>query len=310
MKASEARRNQVIALSAVAALAVAGVGAWMARDMAASKAQAAADAADVPALPQGRLQLLRTNVGDTRYLAVDEVRRNGEQVEATVLVIGKSATQLEGAAMIRERKRIDCASRRVFDGKTGYFDADGKLINARLAGSNRRGRPVDSDEVEAAVLCDKQAAGKTFADFRAAQRPYQMPPDDYEKVAQAKPQDPHGWAWLCAAGARGRWRDTTASDCDRAISLAPKSAEVRLDRAFLNLAVGQTAAAERDFKAVLELDPNNAGAMFARGLMLAMKGDAAGSRALRAKALAIDPKIPDWITTTYGFRISPEYLKP
>lgn len=279
--------------------------------MAASKRQAAADAADVPALPRGALQLLRTNVGDTRYLAVDEVRRDGGQVEATVLVIGKSAAQLDGAAMVRQRNRIDCTAKRVFDGKTGYFDADGKLINTKVVASGRRGRPVDSDEVEAAVLCDGQAAaGKTFADYRAAQRPYQMPPEDYEKVVQARPQDAHGWAWLCAAGARGRWRDTTSSDCDRAIAMMPKAPEVRLDRAFLNLAVGQNAAAEADFKAVLELDPNNAGALFARGLMQAMKGDAAGSRALRAKALAIDPKIPDWIISTYGFRISPEYLTP
>ena len=310
MKASRVNRTPLLVGLGVAALALAGGGFWLQRDAAEGARKPAEVAADVPAMPNGRVQLLRRSLSDARYLALDEVRRTDAGVQVRVLVIGRSVTSLEGrSAMMSQGKTIDCARHRVLDKAAGYFDADGNLVSSRILYAGRIGRPADSEEAEVGVICDgaKPDTGQVFAGFRAAQREAQALPDGYEKVAAARPQDPDAWAWLCTAGARGRWRDHTQGDCDRAVKLNPASTALRLDRAFLGMMAGRRSVARADFEAVLAQDPANAAALFGRGLLSALAGDKAASRIDRGKALDIDPLIPNWIQTTYGLRIGQEY---
>jgi hypothetical protein len=291
----------------VAVVLLAGGGAWLYRDNV-SAAQDQADARWTPELPKGRLELLRTSFKQTRLLALDSVRPAGKLTEAVVLVVASSPTGLDGgAAMTSQRIRIDCAKGRIFDGDQGAFDVDGKPLSTKLLSGGRYGRPADSEETEVPRLCGGAKAGRTFTDRHAAQREYQTPPDTYETIAAARPNDPNVFAWLCSAGARGRWRETTPGDCDKALKLNPTLAEVHLDRAFLNLIIGKQAVAEAGFRKLLAQEPDNAAALFAQGLILAMRGDKAASKMKRAQALKIDPKIPEWIETRYGIGISDEY---
>lgn len=291
----------------VAVVLLGGVGLWLYRDNAGA-AQEQADARWTPTLPKGRLELLHTSFKQTRLLALDSVRPAGKLTEAVVLVVGSAPTGLDGgAAMTSQRIRIDCAKGRIFDGDLGAFNVDGKVLTTKLLSGGQYGRPAETEETEVARLCSSGKPGRVFADLHAAQREYQTPPDDYETVAAARPDDPNVFAWLCAAGAKGRWRDTTPSDCDKAVKLNPGLAEPQLDRAFLNLLLGKKAVAEADFRKLLAQQPDNAAALFAEGLILAMRGDKAASKVKRAQALKIDPKIPEWIETRYGIGISDEY---
>lgn len=310
MKRSKVNRTPLFVGLGVAVLALAGGGFWLQQDAAKASRKQAEVAADVPAVPKGRVQLLRKSLADARYLALDEVRRTEAGVQVRVLVIGRSVTSLEGGtAMMSQAKTIDCARHRVMDKTVGYFDVDGGLVSSKILYAGRIGRPADSDEAEVGVVCDgaKPDTGQVFAGFRAAQREAQALPDGFEKLAAARPEDPDAWAWLCTAGARGRWRDHTQGDCDRAVKLNPASSALRLDRAFLGMMVGRRSAAGADFEAVLAQDPANAAALFGRGLLSALAGDKAASRIDRGKALDIDPLIPNWIQTTYGLRIGQDY---
>jgi Tfp pilus assembly protein PilF len=295
---------------AVILLLAGGGGAlWMRHDAGAAKVAQAKAAADVPAVPKGRLQLLRTEVKAARYLALDEIHNTPQGIDVKVLVLARSATALEGgASMMTEHKIVDCKSGRLFDGSTGYFDRDGKLIKTTLLAADRLGRVPDPDEIEAGAACVATPSGaQIYEGFRAAQREVQVAPDDYEAVAAAHPDDPDVFAWLCASGARGHWRSTTPRDCDRAVALSPKSSRVRMERGFLNLKIGKQPQAEADFRQAAALDPKNAPALFAHGLMLALRGDKAGSKHDRGQALDIDPKVVEWIETNYGFFVDSAY---
>ena len=71
------------------------------------------------------------------------------------------------------------------------------------------------------------------------------------------------------------------------MKLNPKSSSVRMERAFLNLKIGKRPQAESDFTAAIALDPKNPGALFGRGLLLALKGDKAASAKIAMLDLAI-----------------------
>lgn len=295
---------QLVVAIAIVTLAVAVGGYFLFREGGGDAAPAATPA---PPVPQGRLQVLRLGLNEARLLGLDDIRREGGVVEASVYVLGRSAKGLEGgAAMTAQRNRFDCAAGRLFDGDVAVYDADGKLIDSKTLYSGRLGRLPTSDEVEAKTLCagEASARGKVFTGFRAAQRELQSPPDDYETTLAARDDKADAYAWLCAAGARKRWRATTPADCDKAVSLNPDSAEARVDRAFLRLKTGKNAASRSDFNAVLARDPENAAALFGRGLLAAMDRDMAASRRDRGKALDADPGVIEWIEARYAFLIS------
>jgi hypothetical protein len=162
-----------------------------------------------------------------------------------------------------------------------------------------------------AHLCgDKPPAPRrAVIGYRAAQREVQSPPDDLYATASANPQDADAWAWVCASGARGHWRDSMPRDCDHAVSLQPKSTATILDRGFLKLLIGKRPAADADFGKALVIEPNNAVALFGHSLVAAMRGDMGASKRDRARALEIDPTVADWIEANYRFQISDEYRK-
>lgn len=297
-----------------AAAVVVGAGAfWLIRDAQQAAKSDAEAAAYIPKAPTGALVLVREGVTEARFIVRDEISREGDSVKATILVVGKSSTGLEGkSALIVQRKTLDCARQRIFDGKTGLFDHDGKLLSQKVLYSGKRGRLIDTEEVEAGLLCAPPAAlkGRVFEGFRAAQREIQTMPQEYETSAAAQAAAPAALAWMCNAAARGRWRPEAPRDCDRAVQLNPAAADVRLDRAFLNLILGKRGPALADFDQVIAKDASNARALFARSLIMALQGDGAASKRDRAKALAIDPTVPAWIQATYGIRIGAEYRKP
>ena len=310
MSASKMDRMRWMIALGVAVVILGGGAFWVWRDQAGAGSETTQSASESPAVPTGRLRLLRAGVSEARLLALDDMQRTDDGVEATVVVIGKSSGSLEGgAAVMSQRNRFDCARGRAFDGNMGFFDADGRLVTTRVLYAGRHGRPIATEEAEAAILCrgEKPEAGRIFANFRAAQRELQTPPDNYESVAASRPEDPDVWAWLCSAGARGRWRDTTPGDCEKAVKLNPASAEIRLERGYLNLMTGKRPAAETDFKHIISQEPSNAPALFGQSLVLALRGAKADARTYRVRALDIDPGVADWVELRYGFRVGEEY---
>lgn len=304
---SAARRAPMVVFAAVALVAMGAGGVWVASDAARAKKEAdAAASAPPPSLPAGRLQRLESGVDETGFVALDDLKRQGDAVSATVLAVGKTAASLEGAAMAVRRVSVDCAKGRLFDGRAGAFDVDGKLKSVANGYSGKHGRPVDVGDREVPVLC-QGAKGHVVTGWRAAQRSVQQLPEGYAAVAEARKTDADAWAWLCAAGARGAWRASTPSDCDKAVAMLPADLDTRLDRAFLFLKIGRRPQAGADFAHVLGKEPKNATALFGRSLLSAIAHDDAASRRDRVAALDLDEQIPGWVARTYDIQMSQEY---
>lgn len=308
----KSRTNTPLVFGGLAVVLLGAAGAWIA--LSPKAAQPVVVTATPPAIPAGRLQLLRTGVAESRLLAVDQIKPEGGLARVTVLVMSKSARGLENQAAVRtEDKVLDCADGRVFDDKIGFFDFDKVLLKTERLAAGKRGRVAGADELEMGPACGKPLAEAlpAFKDFDAAQRELQSPPDDYETLAASKrPNDPHAAAWLCGAGARGRWRNTTAADCERAATLNPDDTALQVDRAFFLLMGGKQQQADQALKNVLARDPNVAPAQFGRGLIAALRGDMAVSKAFRDKGFALDPDVPNGIERRYNLRIDDRFRKP
>lgn len=303
-------QTQLVIFAAASLLTLAAGGWFITRDALKADRDAKAAAASPPVLPQGRLRLVSSGMTEARYLAIDSLKPAEEGgLDATVLIVGSAPDGLEGGtALMSKRERIDCAGQRMFEGEAGYFDLDGKLKSATRFYAGKRGRPVEAGDTEVAAACDPaRRKGRVSRDVRSAQREVQKPPEGYAKIAEARPDDPIAFAWLCASAARGRWRPQSPQDCDRAVAGRPDDTALRVDRGFLNLTTGKRPAADADFRRVMSEDPANAGAIFGHSLILAMAGDKAGSRAARIRALDLDPETPAWIEQNYRFFISPEF---
>jgi hypothetical protein len=275
----------------------------------AAEAEKAA-AARPPTLPDGPLKLVKAGMTESRFLALDTLKPAADGgLEATILVVGRTPTELEGgAALMSKRMVLDCAGQRIFEGQLGYFDVSGALKTATTAYSGKRGRPFEPGDYETSVACDaKRQKGRVVDGYRGAQREVQTPPQGFAKSVESKPDDAMGWAWLCASAARGTWRAQTPKDCARALEMRPDDIALRVDRGFLNLITGKRSAADADFKQVMSKAPDNAAALFGHSLVLAMAGDKPASRAARTRALDLDPDVPEWIEKTFHFFISPEY---
>ncbi|MET0294744.1 MAG: hypothetical protein ABW042_06960 [Phenylobacterium sp.] len=262
--------------------------------------RAAAPAAP-PGLPEGRLKLLRTGLDESRYLGLDDRRQAGKAVEVTVLTVAKDPKGLTGGAALGvERKGVGCAPQRIFDAAAAQYDAAGKLVAQQVLAAGRYGRPANPDEQELiTALCatPPDSGAQVFDGWRAAQRDFQVPPDGYSAV------DAHGWAWLCADGARHGWRASLPGECDKAAALNPGSQQVRLDRGYMNLARGAFTNARPDFEAAVAAAPQDPRALFGRGLVRSGLGDEPGGKADRAAAIAVDPKILRWVEGTYRFTV-------
>lgn len=294
-------------IGGAAAFAIAGAAGWMLLSAERPAAQDPAAASETPTLPAGRLQLLRPGVTEARYLALDAVRRTQGGASVLLLVVARDPAGLQdGTAFMTKRSLVDCAGGRIFEGRAGYFDADGRLKTATSFYAAKRGRPIETSDYEATAVCEG-ARGRIVPGWRVAQRESQSLPKGFEATATARPQDAVAWARLCAAGARGRWRSETPADCDRAVQLNPDDVWVRLDRGFMRLGTGKTAAADADFRGVMATQPQNPAAIYGHSLVLAISGDEAASRVQRGRALDLDPSVPDWVEASYRIMISPGY---
>lgn len=109
--------------------------------------------------------------------------------------------------------------------------------------------------------------------------------------ADAHPDDAATWAQLCQQTARSWWRTQSLADCDHAVELQPNSNSVLLDRAFLNLKVGDKEKAIESYDAVIERDPKNALALYGRSLVKGQMEQIASGRRDWCKALKLDPRV-------------------
>lgn len=298
----------LIVFGVFAVLALAGGAFWILGDVGRAEKEVAAAAKIVPVLPNGRLQLVTSNMTEAYYVSLDDLKRSADgAVSATLVRIGRKSDSIEGGgAIVTRRESVDCAGRRIFEGRIGIFDIDGKLIGATNGFAGERGRPADTGDYEIPVLCEGRK-GRVVQGFRTAQREVQALPDDVAARAEAKPDDADAWAWLCAAGTRNRWRAKTPDDCAHALKLRPEDHATRLDRAFILMKIGRKAESDAEFARVLAADPRNATALFGRSLSHALRGDEAASRKDRVAAMDLEEDIPNWVARTYDFPLSREY---
>lgn len=296
---------------AVLAVGAAGAGWWLLKG-GGSEAAAPSAATAVPALPEAALQFAGANVTEAHYLDAASVKRSGTLAQANVLVVGRTATAIAHQyAMVAKHETLDCAGHTISGEMAGEFDAAGKVKNNEIL-TGSVGRATESSDFEAALVCeDKPAiAWRAATGWRAAQREVQTPPDDIAATAEADPKDAEAWASLCRAGARGHWRPKAPRDCDHAVKLRPDDDATRLNRAYLNLAIGHNPAAQSDFRAVLAKTPDHPAALFGQSLIEAMAKNLAASKRDRDRALALDPKLPDWVTLNFRILISAPYSTP
>ena len=87
--------------------------------------------------------------------------------------------------------------------------------------------------------------------------------------------------------------DAAMTDCDAALRLAPKTAQILDSRGLVRLRQGDAAGAIADYDAALALKPNTATSLWGRGLAELKKGLATQGKADLAAATAIDPALPD-----------------
>ncbi len=306
----KANRAPLFVFLGLGGAASVGIGLWFWSDMNRAQQEAEAAARDVPVLPDGRLQFLTSNSEAGTYLALDTVRREDAQVTSTVLKIGRTTTSIkDGGAMMSLVSTVDCAAGRIFDGKVGAFDVDGKLVSASTGYSGKRGRVVEAADYQVETVC-KGLTGRVVNGFRGAQRETQARPDDLPARAAARPEDASGWAWLCAAAARGHWRKEAPEDCRKALELTPDDHDLRTDRAYLFLKIGRRSESAADFARVLKAEPKNAAALYGKSLLAGIDGGNAGvaaGKTDRCAALALDKEIAGWAARSYQLPTSQEF---
>jgi hypothetical protein len=306
-------RTALFVFLGLGAAAAAGLGFWMFSDVSRAEKEEAAATANPPTLPTGPLQFVMSNSTDATYVALDTVKRDADgRVTATVVKVGRTVASMKDAGpLVSQETTVDCAGARIFDGQSGAFTLEGKLLSATPGYSGKRGRVVEAADYQVPALCNGQK-GRVVEDVKAALRQSQALPVDIGERAEANPKDHHNWAWLCAAAARGAWRAQAPSDCNKAVALRPDDADGRLDRAYLFLKIGRNGEAASDFSKVLADDPKDAVAIYGRSLMTGMRtgGNLAGvaaSKADRCAALALDKEVAGWVARTYQIQMSQEF---
>lgn len=290
-----------------------GVAFWMLSDVSRAKQEAAEAAANPPTLPGGKLQFLVSNSTDASYLALDTVKKDADGlITATVVRVGRTPTSIKDAGpLVSQETTVDCAANRIFDGQSGAFSLDGKLLSAAAGYSGKRGRVVEAGDYQVPALC-KGEKGHVVEDVKAALRASQTPPANIAEEAAANPKDHHGWAWLCSSAARGAWNAKAPDACNKAVQLRPDDVDGRMDRAYLFMKIGRNGESAADFAKVLADDPKNALAIYGRSLLTGMRtgGNLAGvaaSKGDRCAALALDKEVAGWVARTYQIQMSQEF---
>ena len=89
------------------------------------------------------------------------------------------------------------------------------------------------------------------------------------------------------------------ADCDKAVSLSPRSSAILDSRAFVLFRLGRTDEALRDYALVLKLAPREANSLYGRGLAELQKGQVNEGRADLEAARRLQPRI-DETFASYG----------
>ena len=92
----------------------------------------------------------------------------------------------------------------------------------------------------------------------------------------------------------GKDLDKALNDCNAALRMAPKSAEVLDSRGLVHLRQGEFDRAIADYDASIALQPKEVWSLYGRGVAKSRKGLAAEGQADIAAAVAIRPKIADF----------------
>ena len=93
--------------------------------------------------------------------------------------------------------------------------------------------------------------------------------------------------------------DKALADCDKAISLSPRSSAILDSRAFVLFRLGRIDEALRDYALVLKLAPREANSLYGRGLAELQKGMVSEGRADLEAARRLQPRI-DEVFASYG----------
>ena len=102
---------------------------------------------------------------------------------------------------------------------------------------------------------------------------------DYDKTVQLEPDNSKRWYDRCLAKAlAGRSKDALP-DCDQALRLKPDDGRFLASRALVLWQLGRSGEAEAGSRAAVAKAPKSAWRHYLLNLVLAAKGDAAGSRA-------------------------------
>ena len=116
--------------------------------------------------------------------------------------------------------------------------------------------------------------------------------EELNRMIAANPDNPALWNNRCWERAvRGVELEFALSDCDRALTLAPQSAQALDSRGLVHYKRGEFDAARADYEAALALEPNNGHFLFGRGLARDGLGDKAGAETDFAAAERAQPGV-------------------
>lgn len=125
---------------------------------------------------------------------------------------------------------------------------------------------------------------------------------DFDRLVELYPSAwNHNLACFARAAYLGTELDRAKSECDRAVALDPKNAEILDSRGMLRLKLKQYAGAWSDYDAAIRLDPKVASYWYGRAMAERAQGKIAAARADIAKAKQLDPKIAETYAD-YGFK--------
>jgi hypothetical protein len=122
-----------------------------------------------PRMPEGPLQRIGQTPGQVHFLALSDVSRRDDLVEATVLSIAEPAETRAGqpAPLIVSRHAVWCA-RKGFADYYAWYAETGRLLDATR---NFGERPIVAGSLDALIaarLCDNAPAGETLEGHAAA----------------------------------------------------------------------------------------------------------------------------------------------
>lgn len=217
-------------------------------------AAAAVSAADVTALRRQLDEAVRRYDTAAATASLSEIRaaRAGDPSEELAVLHARAS--LAVAELLRldyEQRGEDAAQeRRIIGQKIDATAGEGLEVLAELADSSETHR-VRADLIATMIRSDFRAK-KYEAEFKAAvDRALELDRDNARAwVSAAKPL-------LFAPPEHGRDVEEAIRDLDRALELDPRLEQALLLRAYAHDQLGEAAAAERDWRAALALNPDS-----------------------------------------------------